>query len=254
MAKVQTVEKAQKDQGECGKCTKKIKKGDSYRWWKHRFGGGGKRVRCMDANCRPRQSELTTSDKLSRVYAVAENVEDAIAAFRDSHEVEDLKSACTDGAEELRAVAEEYRESAQNIEDGFNGNRVPMCDELEEKADHLDGVADELESAGDNLPELESEEDAEPTDEEIREAIEAEVPEESLAAHVLTNVCTKHGAAWEGLKDEEKGKLIEDETRRLMDEKHDEICQERKEKADELMEEWIDEVAQEVEGVSIEPA
>jgi hypothetical protein len=48
-------------------------------------------------------------------------------------------------AEEIRELAEQRRESAQNIEDGF-GHAVSMSDELNQNADDLDYWADEVES------------------------------------------------------------------------------------------------------------
>lgn len=51
MARVTTVNKAQKDQGRCEKCSTEIKAGDGYKWIKprsHRGAVGHKRKRCLD--------------------------------------------------------------------------------------------------------------------------------------------------------------------------------------------------------------
>ena len=142
MPRVNRVKKARKPQGECGKCRKKIKRGEPYIWWKFRY--GGRRVQC--GTCPgPKRSELTQSDKLSRLYAMEESIEDALVLFEKDHDLDNLKSTLEDAANEVREVAEEYRESASNVESGMN-NRMPICDELEEKADTLDGKADELEN------------------------------------------------------------------------------------------------------------
>lgn len=59
--------------------------------------------------------------------------------------VEDLQSHLDEIAEEIRSLAEEKRESASNIEDGF-GHATFASDELNEQADALESWADEVES------------------------------------------------------------------------------------------------------------
>ena len=90
MPRVNSVEKARKSPGTCPKCSKKIEKGASYIHWKFRY--GGKRIRCTICP-RPRQSELTNSDKLSRCYAAGEASSDAIDSFRKNFDVEVLRQA-----------------------------------------------------------------------------------------------------------------------------------------------------------------
>lgn len=170
MPRVNTVKKARKSPGACGKCQKKIAKGAGYRWWKFRY--GGKHRRCL-ACPPPRASELTSSDKLSRVYGAGESIEDAIGAFRKDHEIEALKTACEEAASELREVAEEYRESAQNIEDGLNV-RTQQCDELEEKADNIESKADEIEQAAGDLEEFDEDAAEEEAEGELDEFEEGE--------------------------------------------------------------------------------
>lgn len=171
MPRVNTVKKARKSPGACGKCSKPIKAGAPYIHWKFRY--GGKRIRCSTCP-RPRQSELTNSDKLSRVYAAGEAVGDAIDAFRKDLDEEGLRSALESAAEELREVAEEYRESSSNVESGMNGNRMPICDELDEKADNLDAKADELEDAAGAITEFDEDAAQEEADLEAGEAIAEE--------------------------------------------------------------------------------
>jgi hypothetical protein len=154
MPRVTSVAKAQKSPGKCGKCGAEIKAGEAYKWWAFRY--GGKRVRCGSCPT-PRASELTQS-KMSGVFAAQENAQDAISAFRDgSHDsADDLTSALESAAEDIRSVGEEYRESSQNIEDGFQ-HRTQMCDDLEEKADALDSVADELSNASSDFEDFDAE-------------------------------------------------------------------------------------------------
>lgn len=129
-----------------GKKTKKVVRvlGDPYRWIKHNR--RPRKVRCMKVECRFRRSDMTTSDKLSRVYAAEETAQDSIGDWGGSEaSVEDLKEILTTLADEAREVADEYEESAQNIEDAFpNGSST--AEECREKAEELTGWADELEA------------------------------------------------------------------------------------------------------------
>ena len=122
----------------CDKCSATIRKGQPYRWaqaYRSR-----KKVRCDKLACAFRPSDLTGSDKLSRVYAAQEAAEDAISGAEDC---DAFVSLCGDMATELREVADEYREAAEAM--GGAGQ------EMEEKADNLEGWADEVESACSNL-------------------------------------------------------------------------------------------------------
>ncbi len=148
MPAVHYVKHARKAHGECGKCGVKIRKRDPYKWWKFRY--GGRRVRCANPKCAPRGSDLTNSDKLSRCYSAGESIEDAIEDFKKDFALDDLKSVMEDAANEIREVAEEYRESSQNMEDGL-GHETEQSQELSEKGDNLDGRADEIEQAANDL-------------------------------------------------------------------------------------------------------
>jgi hypothetical protein len=141
MPRVNRVKKARKDQGSCSRCNCTIKRGDGYVWWQFRF--GTKNVRCSKSECFPRASELTQSEKLSRVYAQQENVEDAIAAFRDEGDLDNLNASVESAKDELQEVADEYRESADNIRENFPDS--PTADECEEKAENLESVISDIE-------------------------------------------------------------------------------------------------------------
>lgn len=236
MARVNTVEKSLKSPGNCGRCNKTIKKGEPYRWTKPRY--GGKKIRCMDAACRFRSSDLTSSDKLSRAHAAGEAVEDALEAFRESREIEDLNSALSDAAEQLREVAGEYRESADNMESGMNGNRMPMCDELEEKAQNLEDKADEMD--GGSLPELEEEDPADLTDDQIKELLESEHGDlDSYATELLTE-SDEH---FTDKPKEGQEELVTNKIDELVEGKRTEL----KEEYEQAVENWVEEVCGEVE-------
>ena len=106
----------------------------------------------MKPECAPKSSDLTQSDKLGRMYEAQEMVE---AATGDGQQA--LVDALNEAAGLVREVAEDYRESAQNIEDGF-GHRTYQCDELDERADEVEAWADELENAAQEVEGMESEE------------------------------------------------------------------------------------------------
>lgn len=160
MPRVTRVKKCRKGQGACGKCGVKIRKGHPYRWWKFRY--GGRRVRCMKPECSPRQSDLTSSDKRSRLYAAGEQVEDAVGSVLRAAEGKKLKEmkeaweglleTVNDAAQEIREVASEYEDSASNMEEHFPSSG--KVDELRENASECEGVADELESVGYDLEDI----------------------------------------------------------------------------------------------------
>lgn len=152
MARVNRVQKCQKSPGKCSRCGDTIKKGDPYSW--AQLYRSPKRLRCSKSECRFRASDLTGSDKLSRVYGAQENAEDAISGW-SGEDAEDIAQALRDAAEEIRTVAEEYRESAENIRSSIAES--PTADECEEKADNLESWADDIENAADSLPDKEDE-------------------------------------------------------------------------------------------------
>jgi DNA repair ATPase RecN len=141
MPKINHVKKAAKDQQNCGRCGTEIKKGDAYKWIKPRY--GSKKTRC--SVCAFRNSDLTGSDKLSRVYSAVENVEDFLADWDgDDGDFSNLGAALEEAAAELREIADEYQESCDAIRENFSDS--PTADECEERADEINSFADDLEN------------------------------------------------------------------------------------------------------------
>ena len=95
------------------------------------------------------------SSSLSARIAEAQNEMPDVSSFQDPSEVEE---ALSNVAEMIRSIAEEKRDSASNIEDGF-GHPTQMSEELEEIADSLEAWADEIEQT--DVPELPDPVDAE---------------------------------------------------------------------------------------------
>jgi hypothetical protein len=151
--RVTTVKSARKDAGTCQKCREPVAAGPSYKWFKPRY---GRRV-IAHASCPSfRRSELTTNDKLSSLYAIQEEIGD----FKVDSEttLEDAKSFMEDQATAAGDVAEMYRESASNIEDGF-GHATSASEEMEEHASEVEDWASTLRDCLDSLEEFEYPED-----------------------------------------------------------------------------------------------
>jgi Fe-S oxidoreductase len=142
VARLHTVNKARKDQGKCGKCGTPLPAGSPYRHFSVGFRSSYVQKRCMKIECTPRPSERESS-KLSSVYAAMEAAEDELAGLRsaDVGEQDTVTSIVTTVAEEVRTVADEYREADSYIGGGGSGSTVS-----EERADTLESAADELES------------------------------------------------------------------------------------------------------------
>lgn len=211
--RVNTVEKARKSPGNCSRCNREIAVGEPYRWAKGRY--TSKKVRCMAEPCRFRQSDLTGSDKLSRVYAAQENVEDVLATWTPEDDVEGsfLQDALNDAAEQIKEVGEEYQQSADNILDAFSGGSA-TADELQEKAESLDSWATTLEDAANEIEPFNEEFDVEFD----AESVERDDPERR-----------------EGESDEDYKKRCDSEHEHAVDEA-------RKEAVDAAREEWADNV------------
>jgi len=138
MPKVTYVKSARKDYPEHD-----IAKGDSYYWWAFRY--GGKRY----SKTPPRPSQLTQSDKLSRVYATHESIEDVIAATKSLTDVAALADTLSNAADEVREVASEYTDAAEAVRENFSES--PTADDCEEKAQELEAWADTLDQASQDL-------------------------------------------------------------------------------------------------------
>lgn len=126
----------------CGKCGATIEVGQPYKWVKTKSGpyGGMTKYRC--ATCPTwRPSELSSS-KMAGVYAAQEQCDDNAG---DCQTRDDFEQLAVDIADQIDAVAEEYQESADNIEEGF-GHETSMSDELRSKYDELTSWAEEIRS------------------------------------------------------------------------------------------------------------
>lgn len=135
--------------GICEVCHGDIRIGQPYNWIKSRYGP----KRSRHATCRQfRPSDLTSNDKLSSLYAIQERIEDEASAWGllESTDLADLVTALDDAAVEAREVADDYRETAENLEQGF-GHSTSQSEEIASNGDEVDGWADELEQLSSEL-------------------------------------------------------------------------------------------------------
>lgn len=148
MPRVHFVKKARKDVPNSD-----IKAGESYYWWKFRF--GGKRV----SRTRPKASQLTQSSFLSTLYDIQDLLasppqDDSLPDFRDDivSQLEDLKGECED--------------SLSNMPDSLQYS--PTGELLQERIDALESAISELE--GIELDEFSASEGSEVEDEHRSDA------------------------------------------------------------------------------------
>ncbi len=143
MARATFVKKAQKDYPEHG-----IKKGESYYWWKFRFGGK------HFSKTRPRPSQLTQSDYLSTAYALQEQIED-LQYGPDI--IEDVPGDLRNVADELRTLGSDQEDKINNMPDSLQDSEV--AERLRSRAEACESIAGELESAADEIEDLDVEGD-----------------------------------------------------------------------------------------------
>lgn len=99
MPRVHHVKKARKD-------NPVAKAGESYYWWKFRF--GGKRY----SKTYPRRSQLTQSGFLSELWDIEDGIDDRFEGLTDPDEIESAKD---DLVGELEALMEQCQESLDNM-------------------------------------------------------------------------------------------------------------------------------------------
>jgi len=110
-----------------------IKVGDTYYWWKFRF--GGKRY----SKTYPKASELTQSNYLSQLYDIQDEIN---GMFAES--VEDIEYFIEDIKERLESLKDETEESLNNMPESLQYS--PTGELLQERIDSLDLAISEFES------------------------------------------------------------------------------------------------------------
>jgi hypothetical protein len=124
----------------CERCNTSLVVGEKYRVVAIKTQSGGyDRFRCMAC---PVWLPWELSNSLSARISQIQSEDIDVSGAEDESSAQDCAAPL---AEMIRELAEEKRESASNIEDGF-GHSTFMSDELNETADNLDSWADELEN------------------------------------------------------------------------------------------------------------
>lgn len=143
MPRVHYVKKARKSYKDDG-----IKKGESYYWWKFRYGG---KIRSTTA---PKPSQLTQSDFLSSVYSAQESLADPGATL------DDIRSTVETVVDELNSLRDETQDKYDNQPEGLQDG--PVAELLQGRVDSLEEMINDLEAVDipDEPDEDESEEDA----------------------------------------------------------------------------------------------
>lgn len=189
MARVHTVAKRRVGKrGEyrltCRACGGEIAYGQPYKWFKQKRARGGVKI-SYHPGCPILPSHRTTS-RMGQVY-------DAQAEF-DAYScegVDELKVGLEVLAEVVVSVADEYRESVENMEAGF-GHRTSQADELEERAEALEAWAEELqewEPSEESPPEREDFPEGEDGENEHADAVDAWLDEIRGEADSLAGEC-----------------------------------------------------------------
>lgn len=129
------------------KCARKdnqvVKKGESYYWWAFRF--GGKRY----SKTPPKQSQLTQSDFLGRMYELSERIQ--VLTFESlEDEIEGIVS-------EIRELGEEQEEKLSNMPEQLQ--YAPSGETLQSRIDGCEEWANELENIDIELPDGDNHED-----------------------------------------------------------------------------------------------
>lgn len=124
MPRVTRVEHAAKDYPQYG-----IKKGDTYYWWKFRY--GGKRYSLTP----PKGSQLTQSSFYSTLRSAEESISDASD--------EDLATAIADAISDLESLRDEQEGNLQNMPEALQSG--PTGELLQNRVDEVQSLIDELE-------------------------------------------------------------------------------------------------------------
>ncbi|KPL26825.1 MAG: hypothetical protein AMJ72_12320 [Acidithiobacillales bacterium SM1_46] len=158
------------------------KKGESYYWWKFRY--GGKRY----SKTPPKPSQLTQSPYFSSIRSLVEMIEEQ--EVRDEDMLNDLKEQVRD---ELESIQSECQDSLDNMPDALQYSptgellqeRIDACDSAISDIDMIDEFEFEEESFEDKYDEDDFEDDKER--EEMRDQHEGD--EDSRREQELIEWC-----------------------------------------------------------------
>lgn len=151
----------------CGRCHTAIEPGMPYQWWANRAPGqrgSFRNIRCM--NCTPTVAERTPGRR-GQWLQMEQDFEQRIC---DISAFEDLENVAGEIAGEIRDFANEFIESADNMESGF-GHETSTSAELRERGEEIESAADGLEQLSFDEPEEAEEFDEDAVGEELAQAM-----------------------------------------------------------------------------------
>lgn len=126
----------------CDHCHKDIEIGTPYKWIKPKSGPYGGRQLNRHAAC----PSWNVWDYSSSLDARIAQIQDAFQTDMNGVESpDDVRDALSAAADSIRELAEEKREAASNIEDGF-GHETYQSEELNQLGDDLEAWADDIEN------------------------------------------------------------------------------------------------------------
>jgi hypothetical protein len=132
----------------CDSCGNEIAIGSPMKHITPKSGPYGGTKRTRHESCPTWQVWEYSNSLSARLMQIAHDFEQAIEGVESP---EDVTSALEDAATAIEEIAEEKREGAQNIEEGF-GHPTSASEELEQTADSLSDWATEIEQV--DVPEL----------------------------------------------------------------------------------------------------
>lgn len=147
MPRVTTVKAARKDIPHAG-----IKKGETYYWWKFRFGGK------QYSKTYPKRSQLTRSSYLATLYDLSDTIGKMHEQVYDADSLDSFKSDVISTLEDLKSDCEN---NLENMPDSLRESSA-SGELLQERIDNLDNAISEFED-------FDTDWDDEPTDEDLRE-------------------------------------------------------------------------------------
>lgn len=166
MPRVNFVEKARKD-------NPVAKKGESYYWWKFRYGGK------HYSKTRPKPSQLTQSPYLGMVRGLMEQIDD----FKPE-DASDLESLRDEIAGELESLRDETQDNLDNMPEGLQEGDTGQM--LQERIDACENAASELQNMDFNF---ESELDESADEEERAEELQNWLDEQRNEMESLVGDC-----------------------------------------------------------------
>lgn len=160
MARANFVKKARKD-------NPAVKKGESYYWWKFKFGSKNY------SKTPPKQSQLTQSEFLGTMYDIQDTISDLTTDSDFESEIPEIVSEL----EQLRDECEERRENMpEQLQDSGSGEM------LQNRYDEVEGMMNELDSIDTDIDEEEikrdTKENAEKEDDESEETFKERINDE----------------------------------------------------------------------------